>query len=43
MADAKRAIEGIRSDRFSAAPRNPKNCRFCVSEVLCGRTEEDEE
>ena len=43
MAGAKKAIEGIRANSFSAAPRDPKVCRFCVNEVLCGRTSEDEE
>jgi ATP-dependent helicase/DNAse subunit B len=43
MAEAKRAAEGIRAGVFPAAPRDPKRCRFCVSEVLCVRMEEDEE
>jgi ATP-dependent helicase/nuclease subunit B len=43
MADAKNAIAGIRAGNFSSAPRDPKKCRFCVNEVLCGRTDEDEE
>lgn len=43
MNSAKRAAEGIRAGNFFAAPRDPKNCRFCVNEVLCGRTGEDEE
>jgi hypothetical protein len=43
MNNAKKAIEGIRAGNFFAAPRDPKICRFCVNEVLCGRTEEDEE
>ncbi len=42
MADAKKAIEGIRAGSFPAMPRDPKVCRFCVNEVLCGRTDEDE-
>ena len=42
IADAKKAIEGIRAGSFSAAPRDPKACRFCVNEVLCGRGSEDE-
>jgi ATP-dependent helicase/nuclease subunit B len=43
IADARRAIEGIRAGDFSAAPRDPNRCRFCVNEVLCDRMEEDEE
>jgi hypothetical protein len=43
IADAKKAIEGIRANSFSAEPRDPKACRFCVNEVLCGRRSEDEE
>lgn len=43
MSSAKRAIEGIRAGSFTAAPRDPNRCRSCVNEVLCGRTEEDEE
>ena len=43
MADAKRAIEGIRAGNFPSTPRDPNNCRFCVNEALCGRTDEDEE
>jgi len=43
IADAKRAIEGIRAGAYSAAPRDPKRCRFCVNEVLCERMDEDEE
>jgi ATP-dependent helicase/nuclease subunit B len=43
MADAKKAIVGIRAGNFSSAPRDPKICRFCANEVLCGRRSEDEE
>jgi RecB family exonuclease len=43
MDKAKKAIEGIRAGNFSASPRDPKACRFCMNEVLCGRTDEDEE
>jgi RecB family exonuclease len=43
MDKAKKAIEGIRAGNFTAAPRDPKACRFCVNEVLCGRTDKDEE
>jgi hypothetical protein len=43
IADAKKAVEGIRAGSFSATPRDPKACRFCVNEVLCGRGPEDEE
>jgi RecB family exonuclease len=42
MADAKKAIVGIRAGNFSSAPRDPKVCRFCVNEMLCGRRSEDE-
>jgi len=42
IAGAKRAAEGIRSGNFPAVPRDPKRCRFCVNDVLCGRGPEDE-
>jgi RecB family exonuclease len=42
MADAKRAIEGIRAGNFPSTPRDENRCRFCANEVLCDRGDGDE-
>jgi ATP-dependent helicase/nuclease subunit B len=41
--NARRAIEGIRKGNFSAEPRHKKNCRNCPGEMMCAKSDREEE